>query len=191
MLTEFLQDRATLYASGEMPGAEREQFELLLEFHEELRNFTAGVSEASTALVVAAAGRNLVCASPEAKKRICDLVAQRPQQRSPEAVVVGGPNGLVEWVNAEFTAMCGYSLDELRGKKLGPILQGPGTDRATATRMREAVQEKHACRETILNYHKDGTAYWVEIEITPVLDEAGAAMWFLARERGVADPVAA
>ena len=39
MLSEFLQDQAALYAAGTMTAAEREQFELVLEFHEELREF--------------------------------------------------------------------------------------------------------------------------------------------------------
>ena len=41
MLTEFLQDQAALYASGSMNEREREQFELVLEFHDELRGLVA------------------------------------------------------------------------------------------------------------------------------------------------------
>jgi hypothetical protein len=29
-----------------------------------------------------------------------------------------GPDGLVQWINPDFSAMCGYTLEELRGKKL-------------------------------------------------------------------------
>jgi PAS domain S-box-containing protein len=89
----------------------------------------------------------------------------------------------VQWVNPAFTAMCGYTLDELRGKNLGPILQGEKTDRETAARMRRAVKEYQPCLETILNYHKNGEPYWVEIAITPILDDAGKPLWMVARER--------
>jgi hypothetical protein len=37
MLSELLQDRAALYVSGAMPAPERENFELVLDFHDELR----------------------------------------------------------------------------------------------------------------------------------------------------------
>jgi methyl-accepting chemotaxis protein len=87
--------------------------------------------------------------------------------------------------------MCGYSMEELRGKKLGPILQGEKTDLATAERMRRAVHEHRPCSETILNYHKNGTPYWVEIAITPILGDAGQPLWIVARERELQDPVAA
>jgi PAS domain S-box-containing protein len=106
-------------------------------------------------------------------------------------MVMSGPDGLVQWVNPAFSAMCGYSLDELRGKNLGPILQGVQTDRETAERMRQAVHQYQPCRETILNYHKTGTPYWVEVAITPILDDAGQPLWMVARERELIDHVAA
>ena len=104
---------------------------------------------------------------------------------------MSGPDGLVQWVNPAFSAMCGYTLDELRGKKLGPILQGAQTDRETAERMRLAVREYRPCRETILNYHKNGTPYWVEVAITPIMDDAGQPLWLVARERELVDHAAA
>jgi PAS domain S-box-containing protein len=106
-------------------------------------------------------------------------------------MVMCGPDRLVQWVNPAFSEMCGYSLEELRGKNLGPILQGDKTDRESAARMRRAVHEYRPCRETILNYHKNGTPYWVEVAITPIFDEAGEPLWLVARERELKDRVAA
>lgn len=191
MLTEFLQSQGTLYTSGVMTQAEREQFEVLLEFHQELREFVAELSEASAAVTLAIAPRVGVVPSAGLKARLAGLIANRPQHTSPEGLVVSGPDRLVQWVNPSFSAMCGYSLDELRGKNLGPILQGENTDRATAARMRSAVHEYRPCRETILNYHKNGTPYWVEVAISPVVDDAGELLWLVARERELTDRVAA
>jgi PAS domain S-box-containing protein len=89
----------------------------------------------------------------------------------------------VQWVNPAFTAMCGYSIDELRGKSLGPILQGKRTDLAAVSRMRSAIHALRPCRETLVNYHKEGWPYWVDIEITPILDDERQPRWFVARER--------
>ncbi len=191
MLTEFLQSQGTLYTAGVMTQAEREQFELLLEFHQELREFVTGLAEMSAAVTLALAPRVGVGPSPKLKARLAGLIAKRPQQTSPEGLVVSGPDRLVQWVNPSFSAMCGYSPDELRGKNLGPILQGEETDRATAARMRSAVHEYRPCRETILNYHKNGTPYWVEVAISPILVDAGELLWLVARERELTDRVAA
>jgi len=191
MLTEFLQSQGSLYTVGAMTQAEREQFELLLEFHQELREFVAGLSEVSAALTLTLAPRADVGPSPGLRARLAGLIANRPQQTSPPGLVVSGPDRLVQWVNPSFSAMCGYSLEELRGKNLGPILQGEKTDRATAARMRSAVHEYRPCRETILNYHKNGTPYWVEVAISPIVDDAGELLWLVARERELTDRVAA
>ena len=183
MLTDFLQDQATSYASGGMTAQEREPFELILEFHDELRAFVAGLVEVGSALTVANLPAQAVVVPPALKARIARLLPNHPQHSTPEGMVMSGPDGLVQWVNPAFSAMCGYSLDELRGKNLGPILQGAKTDRETAERMRQAVHRYQPCRETILNYHKNGTPYWVEVAITPILDDAGQLLWMVARER--------
>ena len=191
MLTDFLQDQAALYASGGMTAQQRDPFELVLEFHDELRVFVTGLLEVGSSLTLASLSTGGVSISPALKSRICGLIANRPQHSTSEGMVASGPDGLVQWVNPAFSAMCGYSLDELRGKKLGPILQGAKTDRETAERMRRAVHQYQPCRETILNYHKNGTPYWVEVAITPILDEAGQPLWMVARERELIDHVAA
>ena len=170
---------------------EREQFELVLEFHLELRELVAGLAEVSVALTLAMQPPAGVAFSSALKTRIVQEIARRPQHSTSEGLVMSGPDGLVQWINPAFSAMCGYTLEDLRGKKLGPILQGEKTDRDTSARMRRAVHECRPCRETILNYHKNGTPYWVEVAITPILDATGQPLWLVARERELTDRVAA
>jgi len=191
MLTDFLQDQAALYVSGAMTAQDREQFELVVEFHDELRGFVAGLSEVAVAVLLAAHLPHTTVLPPDLKARIAGRVAGRAQRVTPEGMVMCGPDGFVEWINPAFTAMCGYTFDELRGRKLGPILQGAKTDQETAERMRRAVHAYTPCRETIINYHKSGAPYWVEIAITPILDDAGQPLYLVARERELTDRIAA
>ena len=191
MLSTLLQQQAALYVSGVMSAQERESFELVIEFHDELREFVRSMAEVGTAVTLSTLREGGAEASPAVKTRVLEAIAALPQEANPEAFVMTGPDGLVQWVNPAFTRMCGYTLEELRGRKLGPVLQGERTDRTTAERMRSAVHEYRPCRETILNYHKNGTSYWVEIAITPIFDDAGQPIWLVAREREVTDRVAA
>ena len=191
MLSELLQEQAALYVSGVMTAEQREQFELIVEFNDELRQFARALAEVGTAVTLATLRRGGEAPSPATKTRILDAIVDHPQQTKSEALVMSGPDGLVQWINPSFSLMCGYTLEELRGKKLGPILQGERTDREAAGRMRRAVHEYRPCREIILNYHKNGTPYWVEIAITPIFGDAGEPLWLVAREREVADRVAA
>jgi PAS domain S-box-containing protein len=187
MLSELLQEQAALYAAGVMTSKQREQFEVVVEFHDELREFVRSLVEVSAAVTLATRDRSGLRPTRTAKARILAAVSDSPQEFQSEAMVMSGPDGLVQWVNPAFSTMCGYTLEELRGKKLGPILQGEKTDPETAARIREAVHACRPCRETILNYHKSGVPYWVEISISPIHDESGEPLWLVAREREVSD----
>jgi PAS domain S-box-containing protein len=193
MIDESLQEQAALYASGALSAREREQFELILRFHPELRSLVAEFEEVTAAATVATlcVGGPRPC--PTLKARLLGMLHEREQQcpSTHEGFVITGPDGLVQWVNPAFIEMCGYSLEELRGRKLGPILQGEKTDKIVAERMRRAVHEYRPCVEKIVNYHKDGAPYWVEIAITPIVDDAGEPRWLVARERELTDLAAA
>ncbi len=108
-----------------------------------------------------------------------------------DACVLTDSGGLIEWVNPAFTEMCGYSLPELVGKKPGSLLQGAETDRKTARAMSEAVRHQTFCTQDILNYHKDGRAYWVSVSISPILGFDRKARGFIALERKLDRPVTA
>lgn len=190
MIADFLQERAALYVAGAMTPAERENFELVLEFHAELRAQVAGLQEAMTTVAMV---QSVPSARPpaELRARILAALDEAPPRPDPEGLVVTGPAGLVEWVNPAFTAMCGYTLAELKGRKPGHLLQGPATERAPVDRLRAALQARRSCRETLLNYHKDGTTYRVDLRLTPIVDEAGEPCWFVAQERKVPESAGA
>lgn len=191
MISELLQERSTLYVSGVMTKEERRDFELILEFHDEVREFVRELQELGSELILSATPAIGALPSSALKAKILQAVANQPRQTTADSFVVTGPDRLVQWVNPAFTAMCGYSLDELRGQNLGPILQGEKTDPAAVSRVREALQALRPCRETLLNYHKDGSPYTVDIEITPILDDEQRPLWFVARERKIELPLAA
>jgi PAS domain S-box-containing protein len=184
MLSDFLQEQASLYASGAMTADERAEHEVILQFHQELGRHVSELSEIAVALL--AHGRPSEPPPPHLKLRISNLISKRPEGGPPECLVVCNPDGLVHWINPAFSQLCGFSLDEIRGKKLGPLLQGKDTDRETVARLRQAIEQRRACQETILNYHKSGTPYWVELSIKPIQDDTGELLWFYAREHEIA-----
>ncbi len=181
MRTELLHDRAALYVAGALTVPEREGFEVVLEFQDELRAHVERLLEIGTRVLLAEVPRS-TRAPVGLKNRILEAIAERPRLE-PDCLVATDPQGRVQWINPAFTSMCGYTLDDLRGRKPGELLQGPRTDPAAVRRIREAVQARRPCRESLLNYHKDGSVYRVDVAITPVLDDEGAPLWFVARER--------
>ena len=76
--------------------------------------------------------------------------------RTRNGVVVTDRDGAIDWVNAALTRMCGYTVDELRGVRPGPLLQGPATAAATLAIVRAAMAERRSFDFELLNYAKDG-----------------------------------
>lgn len=185
MLSDLLHERAALYVAGAMTAEERDTFELLLEFHVELRAQVAALQQVGTAITLSGIRRQ-ASPPPALRHRILASLEGCPRPQEPDAMVVTNPVGLIEWVNPPFTQLCGHTLAEIKGRKPGHVLQGPETDQAVVQRIREAVHARRPCREQLLNYHKNGSRYRVEIAITPILDDDGQPLWFVAKERRLA-----
>ena len=54
-------------------------------------------------------------------------------------VILTDAAGRIEWVNAGFTRLTGYPLDEVKGRKPGSFLQGPNTNLETVRLVRERL----------------------------------------------------
>lgn len=117
----------------------------------------------------------------EQASRTLALVAARTDN----AVVVTDTRGYIEWVNAAFTRITGFRFDEVRGRKPGEFLQGPRTDPKTVNRIRNAVANEEGISTDILNYRKDGSAYWLSLEIQPMRDDDGTLTNYMAIERDI------
>ncbi len=97
------------------------------------------------------------------------LVAEKTDQ----GVIICDQAGRIEWVNASYTHLTGYSLAECYGRKPSELLQGPLTDKDTLRTMRDALQRGKAFHVEVLNYRKSGETYWVALEVQPVHDIDG------------------
>lgn len=97
-------------------------------------------------------------------------------------VIVTDDRARALWVNQGFERLTGYSLDEVRGTVPGHLLQGPDTDPETVAYMRSKIAAGEGFNADVLNYRKDGSSYWINIEVRPILDETGRAQRFIAIE---------
>jgi PAS domain S-box-containing protein len=91
-----------------------------------------------------------------------------------EAEPIDQPGPRIVFVNPGFTRMTGWEPCEVIGRT-PRLLQSEQTDRAALDRIRAALLAWQPVREELLNQRRDGTPFWVEIEITPL---AGADGWF-------------
>ncbi len=108
---------------------------------------------------------------------------------SPMAVVISDPNlpeNPLIFVNPAFTRITGYRADEVIGLNCR-FLRGKDTDRALVAKLRAAIANRETFQEIILNYRKDGTPFWNELTVSPVLDGEGKLINFVGMQLDVTD----
>jgi PAS domain S-box-containing protein len=103
-------------------------------------------------------------------------------------VILADGEGKIEWVNPAFTRVTGYSLEEVIGKKPGSFLSGPETDRKVSELMRAKIREGKGFKDLeIVNYTKEGSKYWISIEVQPIHDKTGKVVQFIAIESDITE----
>jgi diguanylate cyclase (GGDEF)-like protein/PAS domain S-box-containing protein len=135
--------------------------------------------------------------SPSMPARRLRLASTRPQvatpavphrddamRLAPEPMMVSDTRRHVVYVNPAFETLTGYSAEEVVGRACG-FLQGPDTCPAVQRQMREAIAAGRPFKGELLNYRKDGTAFWNEVTVLPVFDAAGVLVQFVATQRDV------
>ena len=115
-------------------------------------------------------------------RKVDSFLKSLPEANS-QAIVVSDYDGIIEWVSPAFTRMCGYKLSELRGNKAGKMLQGEETDPAAVEILRSGLRDQRSVHTTIVNYHKCGDHYEVNIELFPTYDEIGNCTGYIAVEK--------
>lgn len=94
------------------------------------------------------------------------------------------------WVNPAFSHCTGYTQEEAVGRNCR-FLQGPDTDRDTVRRIREALERGEDMAATLLNYRKNGTAFWNHLAMSPVRDGDGILTHFVGVQADVTERVEA
>ena len=116
---------------------------------------------------------------------------ERAIAASSEGVVVTDPNGPdnpIVYVNPAFERMTGYASEEVLGRNCR-FLQGDDRDQPALDGLRAALREGRGCRVVLSNYKKDGTPFWNELSVSPVLGGGGALANFVGVQKDVTERV--
>jgi len=104
---------------------------------------------------------------------------------SPEGVVLVDaqhPDRPVIYVNPAFETLTGYTAAELTGRNLR-MLQADDREQDGRHRLREALRLGESCRVLLRNYRKDGTLFWNEMTVSPLLDAQGRVTHYAGHHR--------
>ncbi|WP_310384202.1 EAL domain-containing protein [Roseateles sp.] len=112
------------------------------------------------------------------------FISQRALAEISQGVLISDARRLTIAVNQAFETLTGYTGAELLGRPCS-ILQGPLTDPETVAQIHTALGQQQAFKGELLNYRKDGTLFWNELSINPVLDQSGALLYFVGIQNDI------
>ena len=101
-------------------------------------------------------------------------------ERTGSAVVISDRQGRIEWVNEGFVRLTGYPIEAVAGRGQDEVLCGEQTDPAARTALRAAIDAGNGCQVELLNYTRDGGAYWAHVDFQPIRSTGGGLTSFMA-----------
>lgn len=108
-------------------------------------------------------------------------------EHSTDPIAILDAAARVEWCNAAYEHVTGYSFEESSGRTPGEMLTGPDTDLDAMREFLRAAFHGRSVRREIVQYRKTGEAYWSEIELTPILNNDDQVANFLVIARDVSE----
>lgn len=88
-------------------------------------------------------------------------------------------NGIITYVNEEFCKISGYSKDELIGKNHN-IVRHPDVPKEHYKRFWDTILAKKIWKGTVKNRAKDGSTFYVNTTVIPILDSENNIVEFVA-----------
>ena len=100
------------------------------------------------------------------------------------------PDQPLVFVNRAFRDLTGYEEEEIIGRNCR-FLQGPGTDPEQVRKLRQAIVNEDVVVVELLNYRKDGSAFWNALHLGPIYNEDGSVRYLFGSQWDVTDVHAA
>lgn len=95
-----------------------------------------------------------------------------------------GSSNAIVYVNRRVMELTGYSEEEIIGSST-ELFRGEKTSPITSKKIFESMTQGRSIREEIINYKKDGTPYWVDVNLVPLFNDRHELTYYAAIERDV------
>ncbi|MFW6003742.1 MAG: PAS domain S-box protein [Halanaeroarchaeum sp.] len=120
----------------------------------------------------------------ERRERLSELRRlQKAVEHAGHAIYITDTDGTIEYVNPAFEEITGYSATEAIGRT-PRILQSGRVDDDYYERLWATIQGGEVFHEEVPNHSKNGTLYWADQVIAPILDD-GEPIAYVAIQRDI------
>ncbi len=127
----------------------------------------------------------IVSTCEDISERKCSEEALRLRQRVIESSSNGimitdtsGPDNPIIYVNPAFGRITGYDAEDTLGRSMHFLL-GEDREQVEFIEIHAALHEHREGAAVLRNYRKDGSLFWNDLSVSPVLDEAGRVAHFV------------
>nr|WP_245426449.1 PAS domain-containing protein [Phyllobacterium bourgognense] len=96
------------------------------------------------------------------------------------------PDFPIVLANQAFLNLTGYSAEEVVGRNCR-FLQGQGTSPAAIAEIRFALAHEREANVELLNYRKDGSAFWNQLHLSPIRDDDGRLFYYFGSQIDVTE----
>jgi PAS domain S-box-containing protein len=103
-----------------------------------------------------------------------------------DAVAITDPEDIVEWVNPSFSALTGYSFDEIVGKNI-TILASEGHPDEFYAEITKTIRAGKVWQGEMIKKTKHGQVYPEHLSITPIVDEAGEIVNYVSISQDITE----
>ena len=125
-------------------------------------------------------------AAIEIALRDSEATYRRLVEQSPASIVITDLKGDTEYVNPKFTAVTGYTSEEVLGKNPRILKSGEMT-RDQYKVLWDTILAGNEWRGELHNKRKNGELYWEFASISPLKNAAGVTTHFLAVKEDITD----
>ncbi len=94
------------------------------------------------------------------------------------------PDNPIVFVNEAFEKMTGYKREEILHRNCR-FLQGEDRHQEALGILRQAIREGKPCRVEMRNYKKDGTLFWNELSMAPLIGKNGEITHFVGIQKNI------
>ena len=101
-----------------------------------------------------------------------------------EVALLDDPIHKIVYVNEAFEKHTGYTREEVMGRSPA-LLQGQGSQHTELDRISVALQHSRPVHAELINYKKDGTLFWIELDIVPIKKPDGVASHWVSAARDI------
>ena len=100
-------------------------------------------------------------------------------EQSPASIIITDTLGNIEYVNSKFTEISGYTFEEVKGKNPN-ILQSGYTPKEEYYKLWNTITSNNEYHTEIQNRKKNGELHWESVLISPIRDENGTIINYMA-----------